>query len=264
MQLSKTITTAVSALALVLAFGATQGMAQDGLKQITIGTEGAYPPFNTLESDGTLTGFDIDIAKALCEEMNAECTFVTQDWDGMIPALIAGKYDAIIASMSITEERKEKVDFTEKYYNTPPAIAVAKDSDISEASDAALDGKLLGAQSSTTHSNYAEAKLPSAELKLYPTADEYKLDLESGRVDAVIDDVVVLSEWVNSDEGSCCKILGTLTPDLEINGEGAGIALRKGEDELRESFNAAIAALRQNGKYKEINDKYFDFDVYGE
>ena len=263
MRISTKLTLAISALALSVSLGAPNAGAQD-MKKVVIGTEGAYPPFNTLEADGTLTGFDIDIAKALCEEMKAECTFVTQDWDGIIPALQAGKFDAIIASMSITDERKEKVDFTNKYYNTPPAIAVPKDSDITEATDAALSGKMLGAQSSTTHSNYAEAKLPSAELKLYPTTDEYKLDLESGRIDAVIDDVVVLSEWVDSDAGACCKILGTLTPDPEINGPGAGIALRKGEDELRESFNKAIAALRENGKYKEINDKYFSFDVYGD
>ncbi|MBG19024.1 MAG: amino acid ABC transporter [Rhizobiales bacterium] len=263
MRISTKLTLAISALALSVSLGAPNAGAQD-MKKVVIGTEGAYPPFNNLEADGTLTGFDIDIAKALCEEMKVECTFVTQDWDGIIPALQAGKFDAIIASMSITDERKEKVDFTNKYYNTPPAIAVPKDSDITEATDAALSGKMLGAQSSTTHSNYAEAKLPSAELKLYPTTDEYKLDLESGRIDAVIDDVVVLSEWVDSDAGACCKILGTLTPDPEINGPGAGIALRKGEDELRESFNKAIAALRENGKYKEINDKYFSFDVYGD
>ena len=230
MSISKRITLAVSAAALIVSMGAAaQAASHGGMKKVVIGTEGAYPPFNNLESDGSLVGFDIDIAKALCEEMKVECEFVTQDWDGIIPALLAGKFDAIIASMSITEERKEKVDFTNKYYNTPPAIAVPKDSPITEASDAGLAGKVIGAQSSTTHSNYAEEKLASAELKLYPTPDEYKLDIDSGRVDAVIDDVIVLSEWLKSDAGTCCKLLGTLTPDPVINGEGAGIAIRKGE-----------------------------------
>ena len=261
MRITKRLAFAVSAAALVLSVGAAS--AQDKM-QLKIGTEGAYPPFNNLTSDGKLEGFDIDIARALCEEMNAECEFVTQDWDGIIPALQAGKFDAIIASMSITPERMEKVDFTNKYYNTPPAIAVPKDSPITEATDAGLAGKLIGAQSSTTHSNYAEEKLPSAELKLYPTPDEYKLDIDSGRIDAVIDDVIVLSEWLKSDAGTCCKLLGTLTPDPVINGEGAGIAIRKGETELRDMFNKAIAAIRENGTYKTINDKYFDVDVYGE
>jgi polar amino acid transport system substrate-binding protein len=231
--------------------------------KVIIGTEGAYPPFNNLEADGSLTGFDIDIAKALCAEMKVECTFVTQDWDGIIPALQAKKFDAIVASMSITPERKQKVDFTDKYYNTPPAIAVAKDSDIKEATEEGLAGKTIGAQSSTTHSNYAEAHLKKSELKLYPTTEEYKLDLANGRIDGVIDDIVVLSEWVKTQDGACCKVLSTLPIDPVINGEGAGIAVRKGDDALREKFNKAIAAIRANGVYQKINAKYFPFDVYG-
>ncbi|MDB5551686.1 MAG: Arginine-binding periplasmic protein 2 Flags: Precursor [Rhizobium sp.] len=258
MRLTKRL--ALAATISVLSAFAGAALAAD---KLVIGTEGAYPPFNNLQADGTLTGFDVDIAKALCDEMKAECTFVTQDWDGIIPALQAKKFDAIIASMSITAERKEKVDFTNKYYNTPPAIAVPKDSTITEATEAGLDGKILGAQASTTHSNYGEAHMKKAELKLYPTAEEYKLDLVNGRVDAVIDDVVVLSEWLKSEDGACCKILGTLPIDPVINGEGAGIAVRKGDDALREKFNAAIKAIRDNGKYKEINAKYFNFDVYG-
>ncbi len=242
-----------------LSLFAGSAMAQE---KLIIGTEGAYPPFNNLEADGSLVGFDIDIAKALCEEMKVTCEFVTQDWDGIIPALQAKKFDAIIASMSITPERLEKVDFSKKYYNTPPAVAVPKDSAITDV--AGLAGKTIGAQSSTTHANYAEKHMADSELKLYPTADEYKLDLEGGRVDAVVDDIVVLSEWLKTDAGACCKILTPLPVDVEINGEGAGIAVRKGETELADKFTTAIAAIRENGKYAEINKKYFDFDVYGE
>ena len=236
--------------------------AQDKM-QLRIGTEGAYPPFNYYDSDNNLIGFDIDIAKALCEEMDAECTFVAQDWDGIIPALRANKFDAIIASMSITPERDEVVDFTNKYYNTPPAIAVLKDSHLTEATPEALADIIMGAQSSTTHANFAEKHFPDTELRRYGTPEEYKLDLASGRIDAAIDDVVVLSDWINSEDGDCCKVLTTLTPDPEINGPGAGIAIREGEDELKEKFNAAIDAIRADGTYDEIQKKYFDFDVYG-
>ncbi|MEO1199809.1 MAG: ABC transporter substrate-binding protein [Pseudomonadota bacterium] len=255
-------TALVALIAAGSVFVATDATAEDPL-QIRIGTEGAYPPFNSLTADGDLVGFDIDIANALCEEMQAECEFVVQDWDGMIPALLANKFDAIIASMSITEERMERIDFSGKYYNTPPAIAVPKDSEIAGVAPEDLADITIGAQSATTHSNYAEEKFPDTELRLYPTPDEYKLDIAAGRIDAVIDDVVVLSEWINSDDGACCMVLDVLVPDPVINGIGAGIGVRKGEEELRDAFSAAIQAIRDNGTYEEINNKYFDFDVYG-
>jgi polar amino acid transport system substrate-binding protein len=259
MRISKRIFLAVSAAALALSLSAAQ--AQETLK---IGTEGAYPPFNNLTADGKLEGFDIDIAKALCEEMKVTCEFVTQDWDGIIPALQAGKFDAIIASMSITDERKQKVDFTNKYYNTPSALAGPKDSDIREVTKEGLAGKTIGVATSTTHYNYAEKTFTDSEIKGYPSSPEAQLDLANGRVDAIEDDIVVLSDWLNTPDGACCKILGTPEPQpVEIFGPGAGIAIRKGETALVERFNKAIEAIRANGKYKEINDKYFKFDVYG-
>ena len=259
MRISRRLAMAASAAVFALMAGTAMA---DGEK-IVIGTEGAYPPFNNLEADGTLTGFDVDIAKALCVQMKAECEFVAQDWDGMIPALQNNKFDAIIASMSITPERQEKIDFTNKYYNTPPAIAVPKDSAITEATAAALSGKAIGAQGSTTHSQAAEALFPDSDIKVYPTSEEYKLDIGNGRLDAVMDDVVVLSQWIDSPEGACCKILGTLPADPKIYGVGAGIGLRKGDEKLKKLFNDAIVAIRKDGTYKTVQDKYFKFDVYG-
>ncbi|MEP9371503.1 ABC transporter substrate-binding protein [Mesorhizobium sp. KR1-2] len=250
---------AFAASAIALAIGAAR--AED--KVLKIGTEGAYPPFNNLTADGKLEGFDIDIARALCDEMKVQCEFVTQDWDGIIPALQAGKFDAIIASMSITDERKKKVDFTNKYYNTPPAIVAPKDTDIKGVTKEDLAGKTIGVQGSTIHFNYSEQTYTDSTVKPYPTAQEYQLDLANGRLDAANDDIVVVQQWLDSPEGECCKLVGTITPVEEIHGYGAGIAVRKGEDGLREKLNAAITAIRANGKYKEINDKYFKFDVYG-
>ena len=259
MKFAKTLVTAAALLALSLG-----GAAAKEWKKVVIGTEGAYPPFNYVDTDGKLKGFDVDIALALCEEMKVECEVVAQDWDGMIPALLAGKFDAIIASMSITPERKKVIDFSEKYYNTPPAIVAPKDTTIKGATPDDLAGKTVGAQVSTMHADYVEKKLTKSELKTYPTADEYKLDLANGRLDAANDDSVVLSEWLKTPDGACCKIIGQPSPQpVEIFGPGAGIAVRKGETDLVNKFNEAIKTIRANGKYKEINDKYFTFDVYG-
>jgi polar amino acid transport system substrate-binding protein len=195
--------------------------------------------------------------------MKVKCEFTNQAWDGIIPGLLANKYDAILSSMSITDERKKQVDFTEKYYNTPPAIAVPKDSPLKGVTPDDLKGITIGAQTSTTHANYAQEKFPGAEVKIYPSPDEYKLDLSNGRLDAAIDDVVVLDEWTKTPDGACCKILGVLPIDPVINGPGAGVAVRKEDTDLRDMFNKAIEAIRANGTYKKINDAHFSFDVYG-
>lgn len=251
---------ALAASAAMLAVGAAQAQELN----LKIGTEGAYPPFNNLTADGKLEGFDIDIARALCEEMKAKCEFVTSDWDGIIPALQAKKFDAIIASMSITDERKQKVDFTNKYYNTPSAIVGPKDSDIKGVTKEDLAGKTIGVATSTTHYNYAEKTFTDSEIKGYPSSQEYMLDLANGRLDAAEDDIVVLQQWLDTPDGACCKIIGQPEPQpVEIFGPGAGVAIRKGETDLVNKFNDAIKAIRANGKYKEINDKYFKFDAYG-
>lgn len=259
MRISKRIALAAAAAALAVTMGGAQ--AQDMMK-LKIGTEGAYPPFNNLEADGTLVGFDIDIAKALCEEMKADCEFVTQDWDGIIPALQAGKFDAIIASMSITEERMEIVDFSDKYYQTPARFAVRDGSEVTDTSPQALAGMTIGAQSATIHANFLEDVYSESDIRLYPTQDEANLDLAAGRIDLILADSIVLYEWMETDDGSCCTFVGDAYNDPAYFGFGVGAAVRQGEDELRERFNAAIAAVIENGTYQEISDKYFPFSVY--
>jgi len=252
------------ALAAILALSALAAQAQaQEQRTIRIAMDATYPPFESLDPSGQIVGFEKDIGEALCERMNARCEFINQAWDGIIPGLLANKYDAILSSMSITEERKQQVDFTDKIYQTPAAIVVPKDSELQGTSAEALAGVAIGAQTSTTHANYVQEKLPEAELKVYPSPDEYKLDLSSGRLDAAMDDIVVLEQWVNSEEGACCKILGTVETDPVIHGEGAGIAVRKEDTELKEMFNKAIAEIRADGTYDEIAKKYFSFDVYG-
>ena len=149
-----------------------------------IGTEGAYPPFNSIDSEGNLVGFDIDIAKALCEAADFDCEFVIQDWDGIIPGLLAKKYDAIVASMSITPERAEVVDFTNKYYNTPAKFVAAEGAGF-DISPEGLAGKSIGVQRATIHENFLRDNFPDLDISVYAAQDEANLDLVNGRVDLV-------------------------------------------------------------------------------
>ncbi len=250
-------------LAVAFAAMAFAGVASAQEKTLKFGTEGAYPPFNYAQADGTLGGFDIDLGKAICGEMKAQCEFIVQDFDGSIPALQAGKFDAIF-NITITPERAEKVDFTHKYYQTPPAIAVPKGSTISGVTPDDLKGKSLGVQTATIHQNFAQEKYAGSDIKIYQTGDDARADMANGRIDAVMDGAIILTEWLKTDAGACCKLLGTLDPDPAVHGPGVGIALPKGSKDLTDKLNSAIDTLRANGKYKEINDKYFSFDAYGD
>lgn len=251
-------------LAATVALTFAAGAAQAEIGKVVIATEGAYPPFNFVDANGELQGFDVDIAKALCEKMQADCELVAQDWDGIIPGLLAKKYDAIVASMSITEERKQKVDFTGKYYNTPAKFVAKKGSGI-EISEEGLKGKIIGVQVSTIHENFARDTFGEvAEIKAYDTQENANLDLVSGRVDTIIADSVALDEgFLKTDMGKDFEFIGPDFNDPKYFGTGAGIAVRKGEPELLEALNAAIKAIREDGTYKKINEKYFPYDVYG-
>jgi len=252
---------AIGILALAVAGGTAN--AKDW-KTIRIGTDATYPPFESIDAGGKFVGFDIEIMNAICDDLKVTCQYINQDFDGIIPALLAGKFDVIDSSISITAERQKTIDFTNKYYNTPAAIAARKDSDIKGISVDDLAGKTIGVQSSTTHANYAQKTYTKSDIKLYPSADQFKLDLANGRLDAVNDDVVVLTEWVDSPDGACCTIVGTIKPVPEIHGLGAGFGVRKEDTDLKDLLNKGIADIRANGTYKTINDKYFKFDAYGD
>jgi arginine/ornithine transport system substrate-binding protein len=234
-------------------------------KKVRIGVEGAYPPFSYVTPEGELAGFDIDIARALVEAMGAEIQLVAQDWDGIIPALLAKKYDAIIASMSITEERKKKVAFSDKYYNTP-AKFVCKKGAMNEFSRDNIKGKKVGVQRATIHDRYLTDNYGNdVDIKRYGTQDEAYLDLTAGRVDLLLADSIALSDgFLKKPEGKDYQFIGPDLSDKKWFGEGAGIAIRKQDTDLVELFNAAIKQIRADGTYKKIQDKYFDFNVYGD
>ena len=233
-------------------------------KTVRIGVEGAYPPFSYVKPDGELAGFDIDIAKALVKAMGAEVQLVAQDWDGIIPALLANKYDAIIASMSVTEERKQKVAFSDKYYQTPAKFVCRKGA-FKEFSREAIKGKRVGVQRATIHDRYLTDNYgKDVEVVRYGTQDEAYLDLTAGRVEMLLADSVALSDgFLKKPEGQEYQFIGPDLTDQRWFGDGAGIACRKGDPDLVAKFNAAIEKIRADGTYKQIQDKYFDFDVYG-
>ncbi len=233
-------------------------------KTIKIATEGAYPPFNFVDAGGMLQGFDVDIANALCTKMQATCEIVAQDWDGIIPGLLEKKYDAIVASMSITEERKQKVDFTGKYYNTPAKFVAKKGSGI-QITKEGLTGKTIGVQVSTIHENFARDNFGDvATIKSYDTQENVNQDLAAGRLDAILADSVALDEgFLKTDAGKDFEFVGPDFSDPKWFGEGAGIAVRKGEPELLSALNEAIKAIRADDTYKTIQAKYFTYDVFG-
>ena len=225
--------------------------------KLRIGTEGAYPPFNEIDSSGTAVGFDLDIAHALCEKMGAECSVVTSDWDGIIPALNTRRFDFLIASMSITEERMQAVDFTEPYYTNKLQFIAPKSADF-KTDEASLKGKVIGAQRATIAGTWLEDNLGKVvDIKLYDTQENAYLDLASGRLDGVLADTFVNWEWLKSDAGKEFEFKG----DPVFDNDKIGIAVRKG-DPLREKLNAALQAIVEDGTYKQINDKYFPFSIY--
>ncbi len=258
MKFRKLLSIAVAAF---LALAAGQAVADS--HPLRVGVEGAYPPFSWKEPDGTLKGFDIDFAYEVCKRLNRECVLVEQDWDGIIPALLAKKYDVIIASMSITEERKKKIDFSIKYYNTP-AKMIAKEGTSLTDSNESLAGKRVGVQRGTTHQCYVEKFFPDAELVMYGTQEEVFQDLAAGRLDAQLSDSIQgLEGFLQTDAGKSFAFMGGDQVDVECMGEGAGISMRKGNDELLAAINNAIQAIRADGTYMKINNKYFAFDIYG-
>ena len=257
-------------------------------KSIRIGTEGAYPPWNNLNSAGDLEGAEIDFGNEACSRMGVECECVTQDWDGIIPALLNGKYDIIIAGMSITEERKQKVNFTDGYMTDGARFAVLKDSGLANLSVAkftggvnkvnlnnaggkeqaaigqliaAMEGKTICVQSSTIHQNFIEKHMAGAvDMSLYQTVDDHNLDLATGRCDAILADVGSIIDFMESDGGVDVAFTGP-TFSGGVFGDGVGGAVRKEDTDILEMWNKVIAEMSADGTTAETTKKWFGRDI---
>ncbi len=238
----------------------------DEAKPVRIGIEAAYPPFAMKTPEGAITGFDYDIGNALCAEMQVKCVWIEQEFDGLIPALKVRKFDAVLSSLNITPERLKSVDFTNKYYATPARLAMKAGTVLSDPL-VDLKGKKVGVQRASIYDRYAtEVYAPAGiEVVRYSSQNEIFLDLTAGRVDATLADVVNIDDgFLKTDAGKGFALVGPDYTEAKYFGDGVGIAVRKGDKAMAERFNKAIAAIRANGKYQEVQNKYFQFNVYGE
>jgi polar amino acid transport system substrate-binding protein len=254
----------IGSLCLGLAIGLTATVAHAQQVKLGIAAE-PYPPFTSPDASGEWQGWEIDFARAVCEQAELDCVVTPVSWDGIIPALNSQKIDMIVGSMSITPERLETIDFSDKYYNTPTVVIGSKELDF-DATPEGLADKILGVQVSTIHQVYANKHFAPAGVTIreYQTQDEANNDLAAGRLDATQADSIALEAFLETEAGkACCEVKGEVAADVEVLGPGVGIGLRKGDDELKAKLNAAIKEVRANGTYKTISDKYFNFDPWG-
>ena len=249
-----------------LALSAFSALVQAEDKPLRIGIEAAYPPFAYKTPEGNITGFDYDIGNALCEEMKVKCQWIEQEFDGLIPALKVRKFDAVLSSLSITEDRLKSVDFTDKYYHTPAKLVMKEGSALGELPQA-LNGKKIGVQRASVYDRFASERFApaGAQIVRYSSQNEVFLDLAAGRLDASLADVVNIDEgFLATDAGKGFALVGPDFTDHDYFGLGIGIAVRKGDRALAERFNKAIAEIRANGTYQQVQDKYFKYDIYGQ
>jgi arginine/ornithine transport system substrate-binding protein len=260
MQLGGRLALALAAL-MLLGGQAAQAAGQ----ALRIGVDGTYPPFSEVAKGGEFSGFDVEIAKALCEHMEVECRLVALDnWATVMPDLNAGKYDAVVASMSITPERQQRVDFTKKYYHAP-AVFIARKGTVPSFSEEAMKGRKVGVQRSTTHDGFLAGRYGGhCEITRFDTLGKALDALVAGEVELVMADSLALQKgFLQTRAGRDFAIVGPSFTDPYWFGSGNGIALPKGSADLKARFDRAIDALLANGTYKTIASRYFPFDIYG-
>ncbi len=275
------------AIVAAVAVSALLGLAPAQAKQwtkVTIATEGAYEPWNYVLPDGKLAGFEVDLAHDLCTRMKVECTVVQNDWDGMIPALNAGKFDGIMAGMNITPKRLEVIDFSNSYAAGPAGLMVPKSSDLAklpgtgeilnlskddphnkEVIDkmrAMLKGKTIGVQVATIHANFVDKYFKDvATIQEYKTTEQHDLDLMAGRIDAAFADDAYFLTTLSKPDAKDLMLAGAEFRGGEVFGRGVGVGLRKGDTDLKAMFDTAIASAKADGSLKKLQDKWFKLDM---
>lgn len=237
---------------LLAAILATAALGAHAADKINFGSSATYPPFESLDANNQIVGFDMDLAKALCKQMQAECTFTNHAFDSLIPALKFRKYDAVISGMDITPERAKQVSFTEPYYANS-AVIIAKKGAFKSFED--LKGKRIGMENGTTHQKYLQEKHPEVKTVSYDSYQNAIIDLKNGRIDGVFGDTAVVNEWLKTNPQ--LGTVGQHVTDPEFFGTGLGIAVRQDNPELLKKLNDALAAIKANGTYQKISDEWF-------
>ena len=228
------------------------------LRAIRFLTDDDYPPLDFALADGSLVGFNVEIARAICEELHIGCTIQARRWDTLLDSLETGKGDAVIASLSISAATRARIDFTQPYYKTPARFVVRKDSLLGDATPATLVGKTVGVVAGSAHQSFLATFFPAAIGKPYPNFAALHEALRKGEVDAAFADGLTLAVWLSGqDSGDCCAFKGGPYTESHYFGEGVGIAVRKEDVDLRRAMDWALARLAAKGTYAEIYAKYF-------
>ena len=226
-------------------------------------TETDYPPFNYAGPDGAPVGFNVDLARLVCEELKVACTVQMRRFDTLIGALNTNNGDAIIASIAATPEMRARLDFSDPYYRTPARFVGRRNDPIDDVRPEALEGKKIAVVAGTAHEAYLKTLFTEAELRLYPDADAARFALKRGDVDLLFGDGVSLAFWLNgTDSANCCAFRGGPYLESRFFGEGVGIAVRRGNDLLRQAFNWALFRLWEKGKFTELWLRYFPINPY--
>ncbi|MGP0061011.1 MAG: transporter substrate-binding domain-containing protein [Beijerinckiaceae bacterium] len=229
--------------------------------EVRIASEGARPPYNYLDNN-ELAGFEIDLGRAICDRLAIKCSFVTQDWDALIPGLLDHQYDAIMAAMEITDERRQKIAFSVPYVRMPSAFMVARTSDLQKATPATLAGKTIGVEAGGTHQAYIEDMFKDSEIHTYSVLEDAILDLAESRIDTLIGDKDAIMDFLATrKEGQCCRVLADIPRDATYFGDGIGVGLRKEDKNLKAMFDKALSALMADGTFTRIRSRYFSFEI---
>ena len=253
------------ATAILLVWAGIAPLAKTSDTLLRIGVQNERPPFSFSDDDGELQGFDVEIAWALCAALKSKCQLLPLEFTALVPGLEEGRIDAAVASMSITEERLRRVDFTDKYYQASNRF-VARRGSVSDVTPSGLAGKTIGVKRGTIHDRYlSDHFAATAALRRYGYSDEIFIDLALGRLDLAFADNITLTEsFLKTDLGAEFDFVGPAFSDPQWFGRGEGIAVRKGNADLLAQLNQALRQIRADGTYEEIRTKYFDYDIYGD